>query len=498
MRRNDRFKDQPGQRGQAILWFLTTTAACCVTLALVYNMGQVTNEKEKTVNAADATALAGAIVEARMLNFDAYANRAIIADEVNVAQVLSLDSWVQYLKTLSQNLGNYFGWVPILGDILQTLSEAMQEVGTGVDDFAKAMIPVDDTVVQALVAAQAAVRYSAVPAARDIANNVASANQASVIGVVDATAFALNFKAWLDFSKVYSKNDNGNDDRNIVTDVIKISRDQFSTHRDEGFAIDAINLALGGPIAQVTGVAKTSGDTILPNYDRWEAQDSLDIWTGVQAFGITIYKTFLLPPSWVPLGYGRVDTDQNGTLGNDWDWWSGSGGGPCPWPGTPNCEYAYQSGTAVQGWSGMPEITDLTNQGSANNNPSLTYVAAVTKAAPMTTQRMGSGMNNIHVDGPQGSPDLTDNLHNDQLASVAAARVSFMRPDWNAQDRTQGQLPNQYKVHEYASLYNPYWQARLTDPNTVKIGPMNATTAIYAAINLPGLNCAMDPKSCLP
>jgi len=479
------------QRGQAILWFLAMTAACCAALALVFNVGQVANEKEKTVNAADATALAGAMVEARMLNFDSYCNRAIIADEVNVAQLISLDSWYQYLNQFSQNLRTAFGWVPEVGNILQSLATAMMEGGEDLDAFVQAMITADQTAVTGMLEAQQyAVRSTAVPAARDIANKIATANQASVVTAVEATAFALNLQAWLDFTKVYGKDDNGRDDRSTVAGVILASRDQFSTHRDGGAVIDAINLALGGPFAP-TGVQKTSGDTILPtengltNYDRWEAQDSLDMWVGLQLFGQTIFKTYLP----LPLAWGRRDADQQGVLGANWD-----GTSHCPLPGTPNCEYAYRAGRAWSGWSGMPQITNLTNPGNANNDPSLTYVVGVTKAAPTTTQQLGM---NVPVTGPQGSPDLKDNLRNNQLASISAARVSFMRPDWNTNDKTEGHLPNQYKVHEYASLYNPYWQARLTNPDSVKLDGVSATSLLYTAIGQPGLNCVMNPTSCL-
>lgn len=484
------FPQRRGERGQAALWFLALTAACCAALALVFNVGQVANEKEKTVNAADATALAGALVEARMLNFDSYCNRAIVADEVNVAQLISLDSWYQYLKQVSQNLDIYFGWVPGLGEILTSLAEALTEGGLDLDGVVQGLITADDTAVAGmLVAQQDAVRYAAVPAARDIANKIATANQASVVTAVDATAFALNLQAWLDFTKVYSKDDNGKDHRSTVAGVVLASRDQFSTHRDGGLVVDGINLALGGPFA-VTGVQKTSGDTILPtqngltNYDRWEAQDSLDMWVGLKVLGITIYQTFLP----VPLGFGRRDADQNGAKGADWD-----GTSHCPMPSTPNCQYAYGAGLALPGWSGMPQVTDLVNPGSAKQDPSLSYVVGVTKAAPTTTQQLGM---NVTVTGPQGSPDLKDNLQNNQLASISAARISFMRPDWNSNDKTEGQLPNQYKVHEYASLYNPYWQARLTNPDSVKLDGVSATSALYTAIGQPGLNCAMNPTSC--
>src|SRR5437870_4215639 len=107
-----RLSNRTRQRGQAILWFLTTAAACCAVFALVYNVGQVTNEKEKIVNAADASAISGALTEARILNFEAYTNRALIANEVSIAQLVSLDSWFEYNYEITQWLDNYFGWIP--------------------------------------------------------------------------------------------------------------------------------------------------------------------------------------------------------------------------------------------------------------------------------------------------------------------------------------------------------------------------------------------------
>ena len=44
------------QLGQAFIWFLATLAACCALLMIVYNVGQVSSEKERTTNAADAVA----------------------------------------------------------------------------------------------------------------------------------------------------------------------------------------------------------------------------------------------------------------------------------------------------------------------------------------------------------------------------------------------------------------------------------------------------------
>ncbi len=520
------FARRSRQRGQAILWFLATTAACCAVLALVYNMGQVTNEKEKTINASDAAALSGALVEARMLNFIAYTNRAIIADEVTIAQLVSLDSWVRYLSQLSQNVATYTSWIPYVNDVTQTISDVMQQgAQTAADDAAQVGVPVIDGFINyALIPAEQVANAVGPLAAKDIASQIAQANKTTfattfgnhfdttpqLISPFDQVLFGLNEAAWLDFVKTYCrsnssmlncKSDSSTDDRGNAAQVILASRDQFSTHRDEGALFDSINLALGGPIFGVTGFDKTSGDTLLPNYDRWEAQDSLDLWVGVQVLGVTIYRAYISPP----LGYGRVDADKDGSTGDDWDWLAtfDSSKSHCPWPGTPNCELAYQNDAPVKNWSGIPEILDLATPGSsANQDPTLNFVAAVQKpaGATLTTQRLGNGMNNVQVPGPQGSPDLKDNLlgSKDELASISAARVFFARPDWNTKDITEGNLPRADHVHEYASLYNPYWQARLTDPDSVKTLGVSVKSLLYAALGNPGLNCAADPVSCLP
>jgi Putative Flp pilus-assembly TadE/G-like len=491
MKRNDRLKNRPMQRGQAILWFLATTAACCATLALVYNVGQVTNEKEKTINAADAAALSGGLVEARMLNFMAYTNRAMIANEVTIAQLVSLDAWVQYDNRLAQNLATVTSFIPYVDEVTQVIADITDVAQQGVDDAARITIPATDYFVQGLGLAREAANVVAVTAAKDVASQVAQANQTTFGGRFDVApqevsdnafqwaAFAVNQANWLGFSKVYAKNSNGNDDRANAAQVVQDSRDQFSTHRGAGLLIDGINAALGGPLLAVNGIDKTSGDTVLRNYDRWEAQDSADWWVGVKVLGITVGKKDL-----IPLGWGRADTDKNGTNGNDWDF----GGGPCTQYFALGCELAYENDNAISGFSGIPGIRDLSKPGNSNtSDPSLTYVVAVKKSADaaMTTQRLGSGMNNVHVDGPQGSPDLQDNLQKDQITSISAARVFFARPDWNSKDITEGNLPRADHVHEYASLYNPYWQARLTTPDIA------TTSLLYAAIGKPGLNLAM-------
>jgi hypothetical protein len=493
MQRSGGFGRRSRQGGQAILWFLATAAACCAVLALVYNVGQVTNEKERTINASDASALSGALVEARMLNFMAYTNRAMVANEVTIAQIVSLDSWIRYDNQLVQNAAK----IPIVGSFIETFGgEALDTfVQTGLPLIESTTIPALDTFVNtALADVREVANAAAVPAAKDVATQIAQLNQTSMVtdDGIDTAAFALNESAWLDFTQKYSGDDRGN-----AAQVIRDSRDQFSIHRGIGSAFDLLNDA---PTA-LTGVDKTSGDTILRDYDHWEVEDSADLWVGLTLFGYKIGTKDI-----VGLGWGRVDVNQNGDTGQSWKsgkaWDSKSRNGctdyyELPLPG--GCFLAYENDYGVSGWSGIPIIRDLQKPGSSSNDPSLTYVVAVKNPAraDLTTEHLGSGMNNVAVAGPQGSPDMKDNLlgSKEELASISAARVFFARP-FDKKDKTAGTLMRSDGVQEYANLYNPYWQARLTDPNTVKIQGVTAKAFLYTALGQPGLNCASDPASC--
>src|SRR4051812_20366526 len=80
------------QQGQALVLFLGFAAALIGIMLVSFNSGQVTNAKMRAMNAADAAAYSGAVWQARSLNFQAYMNRAMVVNEVTIAQSVSLRS----------------------------------------------------------------------------------------------------------------------------------------------------------------------------------------------------------------------------------------------------------------------------------------------------------------------------------------------------------------------------------------------------------------------
>src|SRR5262245_44704686 len=90
------------QHGQVLALLLMLMAALLGSLLFVFNSGQVVSAKLRLVGAADAAAYSGALAEARSLNFQSYMNRAMVANEVAVAQFVSIRSWSSYVGQVLQ------------------------------------------------------------------------------------------------------------------------------------------------------------------------------------------------------------------------------------------------------------------------------------------------------------------------------------------------------------------------------------------------------------
>lgn len=118
------------QRGQAILLILLLTIAAVLIGLSLLNTGILTSEKMQLQNAADATAYSVSTVEARDLNFTAYTNRAMIANEVAIAQMAGLMSHGSMITSIPAWLDAYFTAagiyvIPIVGQIIKGIVQGI-------------------------------------------------------------------------------------------------------------------------------------------------------------------------------------------------------------------------------------------------------------------------------------------------------------------------------------------------------------------------------------
>jgi hypothetical protein len=131
-------------RGQIAPVALFGILIASAVLVLMFNNGQRVTEKSLVANAADAAAYSGAVWTARHLNFMAYTNRAMIANHVAVGHFVSYVSWIRYINDSIDYIDRIAQWIPYVGEYVDYVQEVAQYVRDITDDYAEYAVPAMD------------------------------------------------------------------------------------------------------------------------------------------------------------------------------------------------------------------------------------------------------------------------------------------------------------------------------------------------------------------
>ena len=158
------------QRGQALVFSLITVGIIILVMVSMYTMGQQSISKTRLQNTADAAAYSAVQAEARDYNFAAYTNRAVIANQVAVAQLVGLTSWARNLNTTYNGPSS---WVPgVLSSLGGPLAEVLwdtpwdvyKDVAKGfkdaMDDVAPTSVKLIDGLIDIINTAQMVYHYA--------------------------------------------------------------------------------------------------------------------------------------------------------------------------------------------------------------------------------------------------------------------------------------------------------------------------------------------------
>lgn len=468
-------------QGQVLVWFLAFAATLAVVFVGVYSVGQVTSEKQKIVNATDAAAYSGGLVPARALNLMAYTNRAVIANEVLIAQLVSLQSWNHYFKTATDSYEKTFKTlaavttaIPPLSVTIKALGQVMNALNYVADGAEKALagaVPAVITlwettfsswytiIIQPALAPAVMAQASRNASEFVLKNSVATQDgrRDDPADLVKASAvMALNEVEWQRMVRLYAKGKGGTaDGRRTAADLLLVSRDEFSKQRP-GSNVPFVKLFFGSdsicaPFTFRLGSEK-QGVTRLVDYDRWEAQDTVEFKLKVAPLACSWGKGTKA----VPMGWGRSVADKQGETQGDMISTPGGAG----WR-------AHDSTKKNGGWSGVKELYDVQRGNDGRpSRPEMSYllVAAKGRAQLPTNETLGFAAR--PMESPLGSPDLQAGFAKEQMFALAEARIFFERPRRDSRDATGVPLFRADGHKEYASLYNPYWQVRLRQPST--------------------------------
>jgi hypothetical protein len=298
------------------------------------------------------------------------------------------------------------------------------------------------------------------------------------LGILNATAWQGAFVKYTEDKEVYGPSDG----RQTAKDILVNSRDPFSTARQgPGGILGYIfgNRSIGDCFTGSIGSSRDS-PTALKDFDHGEAPDTSEL---VYEDPVSCFVKGAGQHS-LPVGWGRATAANESEAGD-------MKTNPHYTPGMSAYEDIEDS-QEYSSWTGVKALHDVERE-TSNGRPIATdlgdrlvfhFAARKTLAQMRTNDTLGFYDQNASATQVSNTK-LNPALFGDQVASIAAVKVYFVRPIRGEPDFTGIGLQRGDAHNEVASLYNPYWQVRLTEPCTIALAIFYGTLAAQALFPQP-------------
>jgi len=403
------------------------------------------------VNAADAAAYSGLLWQARALNFQAYTNRAMVANQVSIAQAVTLRSWSSYGRIATENVNTVLQAVPFVGAVTSAMENVMHVVDEMVEPIANAMVSVVDKVNGVLSTAQQAMYVSSFQATPEIVEDVVKANDERFSS---STRYGLaglgrNLNDWKAFTTEYDEQDVP--DIRRKADVVNRSLDRFSRKRNWKFFDFWMPT---GPLRLVR--VHREGTTRLIEREtadgveyEWKAKDTVSLTTRV-------WKPFKWKRYEAPIGWSEAFANAQGVQtieqpnavsvirGRSHNQWFRRNKQAENFAdrGVPSLVTQQESLHGMGNYSGMRAYRSLSAENRLATDPRLELRVEI--SMDLDTVNASDAV----TSGTTFETSLV--APGDMLTSISIAEVFYEKPD---QDPT--------KPRQDANGYNPYWDVRL-------------------------------------
>jgi hypothetical protein len=420
------------QTGQSLVVALGLLLAGAAMLFAMFSAGQVAATKQRLVDTADAAAWSAGLWRARVLNYHAYANRAILANEVAIAQAVTLLAWSKYFESLTRNAAVFATYLPPAEPVLIGAAEAALLARASAEVAANLEIPARGAVAvgykEILQTSQEILHLSTQGFGLSmVAAEVARANDPAFFAWVlpDPTA------QWLRFTHRATSQQ----DRRRLADLVLASLDPFTAGpRTEDIRTPVPSLCLN-----LMRLRKRGATTLSEDMERWEAVDTM-------SFHLRSPRGLRCRESEaVPLGWGAAEA---GTLRGT----VVGGAGEVEINPRANA-FAGASMSSFASYAGIARVRELDYEQLANTLFPTSGLAVVARERGADVPTAG---NRGLATGAMLPPDRFAGDGAPHLWALSAAEVYFRRP------------PGAPERLEYASLFNPYWQVRLVAPSVAQ------------------------------
>jgi hypothetical protein len=247
------------QQGQALVLGLCLLLLVALLLFFQFSAGQATAAKLRIVNATDAAAYSAGLWRARAMNYYAYSNRAIIANEVAIAQAATMVSYAKFLERLTDNVDEVAQYVPYVAQVSEVIREVAYWVSQVTQYTALGETAARSAYIQALSASQELMFAATHPAVLSrIAAEIAREN--------DRRFFAFTLPLQLDPALGDITARYAGADRDRLKSVVLASLDGYSSQRDA----DLAELPCLSKLAR-RGATELIRDHDNAELERWQA-----------------------------------------------------------------------------------------------------------------------------------------------------------------------------------------------------------------------------------
>ncbi|HEY0686312.1 MAG TPA: hypothetical protein VGD45_28485 [Steroidobacter sp.] len=393
------------QRGQILPLAAFGILIAGAALVMMFNNGQKITEKSMIANAADASAYSAGVWTARHLNYMAYTNRAMVANHVAVGHYVSYISWFRYIEYSIDGLQDYTSWVPYWGTFITIAERIVTTVKRVNDQVARVLVPAIDSLNGLYRLSQA-----------EVAASLVYGGTAGLDRLMEATADTYDQAITV----------NNTDDLNALPGVFSaplIAKVQYQRVELPRFVERYTAGRDSGRITQlITANIRSNEDN-----RRWIE--------GNRGWRFTLGPGQLRK-------HGSTQQSQNQSRAN---WTASDRLEACVWAFGWNCSRITRNTTAratefARNYSGVPNYYNT--RGAITRNPSLDIAAVAAKRQNTVRTKELLGMT----------------TPNEPMMVAALAKVEFSRPSEGIGFPTHGRNRT-----EYANLFNPFWEAHLTD-----------------------------------
>lgn len=483
-------------QGQASIFVLVTAVILVIAALMVYNVGRLNITRIHLQNATDSAAYSGAVEMARAYNFAAYSNRAMVANQVAIAQMVGLASWSRYYCLIYTNssCGKFksIGTSVVIKVALELMSGgqpgvtilsgyriATKGLFIGLNNATGPLVIVMNGLVKALSLASrgyylttlADLGLSTVNSGGLVKivlqkNDSKAQLSTATLGLSGAAAqtttlYSLNqIRA---FIKTYKplKYPSG-DPNNRFHNTVMASRDTFSRSRSSAEIPPFTSLltSVGNCLVDGIGFMVVSsfgfhGSTSLStNNKTWSATDKSNGFPlGFAGFGICV----IIVPT--PIGPIPVPIPL-----------------PIPIPGSQgkaNVTAATKNKYTLSAsfYSGLQAYLGMANlQKPDTIAPTFTIFASRNKQTIATTDQLQSGSLGANHKIAANSLQTTDTEASSMMQVASSSGIYFVRPQFSNNTTPVAGKYNTFgnNVTLYASLFSPYWEPHLVPTPAIR------------------------------